>query len=149
MQQPVNLTFDLDQLARGWAKFADLHLAEYLREHQSAAATNALLKSIISRVASTGNTIDQVLTQFLQYGRFYDMGVGRGVPIGAAGTGAFSAARNANGSLKRYRRKAVKWFSRTYYREVQRFKELYVEHFNQDIPVKIADAMNANINLNV
>ena len=64
-----------------------------------------------------------------------------------ASSGQFSAARNSDGTLKAYRRRPEKWFSKTYYHEVQRVKELYVELFNNEIPVSISDALTAQITL--
>ncbi|MDB4922808.1 hypothetical protein, partial [Mucilaginibacter sp.] len=106
-----------------------------------------LWKSLQEHIVKNNGDAQKVIIQFLQCGRFVDMGVGRGVPIGAAGTSAFSAARNANGTLKHYARKPKPWFSRAYYRESQRFAELFAKEFNKQIPVQIIEAMNTNITL--
>jgi hypothetical protein len=143
----VQLNLDTDKLATEWAKYTVLHLQEYIEEHMSAAATRELMKSIRNELSRNGGNIDKVVLKFLQYGRFWDMGVGRGVPIGGAGSGAFSAARNDNGTLKKYRRKPVKWFSKTYYREVQSFKELYAKMFNKEIPIQISAALTVEVKL--
>jgi hypothetical protein len=145
----VNLETALqkDRMISDWAKYTVQRLQESIYDRESAAATRELMRSIKMELIKAGGDIERVILKFLQYGRFYDMGVGRGVPIGAAGSGAFSAARNNDGTLKQYRRKPVKWFSPVYYREVQKFNQLYVELFREGIPVQIAEALTQNVTL--
>lgn len=147
MADQANIQLNPDQMITQWAKYTVQRLQESIYERESSASTRALMRSIKTELVRAGGDIDKVITRFLQYGRFYDMGVGRGVPIGAAGSGAFSAARNGDGTLKQYHRKPVKWFSPVYFHEVQRFTELYTQLFKQQIPVQIAEAMTAQISL--
>lgn len=144
--KPVELNLDTDALVTEWAKYTVHHLYEALNNYDIS-ISGPLFRSIQNELTRNGGHIEKVLTKFFQYGRFLDMGVGRGVPIGAAGTSAFSAARNDNGSLKSYRRKAKKWFSKSYYADVQRFKELYIRTFNNQIPIQIGAALTAQVNL--
>ena len=79
----------------------------------------SLLKSFEFDVYSAaGGEVDKITHAFNYYGRFVDMGVGRGVKYGE------SAASN---------RKAKPWNSETYWRSVQvlteKMAELYGEEF--------------------
>ena len=77
---------------------------------EGAVDTFQLLKSI------KANTFTKALTvNFNEYGRFVDMGVGRGVAVGAAGTTNFKKYRREDGKLKYYGRTPRKWYSKTAY----------------------------------
>lgn len=52
---------------------------------------------------------------FTQHGRFVDMGVGRGVPLGRKGTNAFEKSRQSSGRLNKYNRLPKKFYSKTAY----------------------------------
>lgn len=144
---PVELKFDVRELAQKWSEFTVDKLHDALDKYNIGKLDGALWKSIQDQVVANGGDVEKVITRFLQYGRFVDMGVGRGVPIGGAGTKQFSNARNNDGTLKRYARKPRPWFSKTYYHETQRFAELYAQAFQKQIPLQISDALNANIKL--
>lgn len=145
--KPVTLKLNTAQFASMWAEVTIDRLHQALDKFNIGKLDGALWRSLQAEIVKSNGDVDRVITRFMQYGRFVDMGVGRGVSIGAAGTSAFAAARNANGTLKKYARKPKKWFSRTYYHEVQRFVELYSDEFSKQIPVQIAEALNAEIKL--
>lgn len=56
---------------------------------------------------------------FLMYGRFADMGVGRG----------FSKGNSGNVDYVRKRREPAEWFYRNWYREVKRLKEIMAKKY--------------------
>jgi len=130
-----------------WAEYTVSRLHEALDKFRRPVWTDRLYNSLNTELIKANGDVDAVILKFMQYGRFVDMGVGRGVPIGAAGSGIFSAARHENGQLKTYRRKPEKWFSKTYYAEVQKIKDLYVKAFGNEIPFAIKDALTAEITI--
>ncbi len=144
---PVELKINNEQLLSDWARYTVYKLYEALNGFMID-INGPLFRSIQTELVKSGGDVEAVLLKFLQYGRFVDMGVGRGVPIGSAGSGAFSAARNADGKLKAYRRKPKHWYSKTWYAEVQKLKDLFVKEFGKDIPVAIHDALTVDIQLN-
>lgn len=144
--KPIELTLNTDDLASDWAKYTVHHLYDALNEYDIN-ISGPLFRSIERELVRNGGHIERVLIKFFQYGRFLDIGVGRGVSIGAAGTSAFSAARNDNGSLKKYRRKPKKWFSKSYYADVQRFKEIFAKKFAADIPIQLSTALTARVDI--
>ena len=74
------------------------------------ADTFALIKSIKTTVS--GNALR---LNFNEYGRFVDMGVGKGVPLGSKGSDNFTKYRRVDGKLKFYGRKPRTWYSKTAY----------------------------------
>ena len=144
-----DLTAKMDAFWDEVAKYTAEHLQEALETYRGPKWTDTLMKSILTELVKSGGSVQQMLTRFRQYGRFVDMGVGRGVPIGAAGTGAFSAARTDDGKLKRYRRRKKPWYSKTYFHEVQKIKELYAREFGNTIPVAIQEELSATIAMTV
>jgi hypothetical protein len=145
----VTIQLNTQEFAEKWAPIMVDRLYQGLDKYNIGKLDGALWNSIKSQVLASNGDVDSIITKFLQYGRFVDMGVGRGVPIGAAGTAAFSAARNDNGSLRKYHRSRKPWYSKAYYSEVQRFTELYADMFNKQVPVQIQEALNATINISV
>lgn len=69
------------------------------------------LYNSFQRSVSDNNGIATIRISFLLYGKYVDMGVGRGVPQGAAGSKAFKASRNSRGQLNTYRRKPKRFYS--------------------------------------
>ncbi|MHB8209063.1 hypothetical protein [Mucilaginibacter sp.] len=147
LDTPADIQLSTEQFFTDWAAYTVQRLRGALDKYRRPTWTDSLYNSLVTEVSQSGGNVDAVILKFLQYGRFIDMGVGRGVPIGAAGSGQFSAARNAKGQLKSYRRKPEHWYSKTYFAEVQKVKELYQEAFSNSIPVQIKEALTAQINI--
>jgi hypothetical protein len=149
LNQPVNITLNTEQLARKWAEIDVDKLHNALDKYNIGKLDGPLWRSIQAAVVAANGDAEKVLTRFFQHGRFLDMGVGRGVPIGLAGNGAFSAGRNDDGTLRHNRRRKKPWYSKTYYADVQRFKELYLQIFNQQVPGQISEALAGNMSMSI
>lgn len=81
--------------------------------------------------ASDGN-VEKAQIMFAMYGRFVDMGVGRGMPIGSRqklGASIYERARNMKGQLHKYNRKPKKWYSRPMAGGVHSLREILAFHF--------------------
>lgn len=72
-----------------------------------------------------GNII--VKFQFRYYGKFVDMGVGRGTPLG--GVRENKTSRALQGKMLGNRRVPKKWYSKTLYAETATLKEILARNF--------------------
>lgn len=92
--------------------------------------TGELLNSLQTQVHFQSNgDIGKITHTYLHYGRFVDMGVGRGVPLSQAGPGSG--------------RKRRPWYNRPYYRSIkvltEKMAEIYGEEFQAIISEALAD----------
>lgn len=106
------------QLIEDWARYTAERLQKSLIK-KKVGGTGALSYSILYQLMSlAGGEIGSVKHEFNYYGKFVDMGVGRGQKIESVKT---------NGdiiSLMSQSRKPKKWFSKTYYAEVLELQDL-------------------------
>ena len=121
-----NTTFDL----HGWLNKTLDKFREALTIQQIGRHSSQLLNSIAGEVTRCG-TVEEVIIKFQQYGRFVDMGVGRGFQRGIRkqlGDQKYFKKRNASGQLHSVGRTPKPWFSKTKTREVARLRELLLAH---------------------
>jgi len=105
-----------------------------------------LSQSIVGEIIRNGQEAEQIIIKFAQYGRFVDMGVGRGMPIGSRkqlGEKQFSKKRNRGGQLHHYYRSPKPWFSKTKVREVARLRELLANHYAYKAMNEVESAFKA------
>lgn len=76
------------------------------------------LENTLLRAA--GNDVDKIEFSFKLYGVFVDMGTGREIPRGNMGDLGFTPIR-----------KRKEWYSKIFYREVMRLKEIMIEKFGE------------------
>lgn len=79
---------------------------------------------------SAGNSVEKVEFAFKLYGIFVDMGVGREISKGNGGDLGFTPVR-----------KRKEWYSRVFYREVMRLKEILAEKYGQEIAKQVVHSM--------
>lgn len=120
---------NMDQAVTAWANVTIARFKEALKKEGIEEYSRDLLESLMAEMSRTGGDIEQVIFKFKGYGRFVDMGVGRGVAVGSRGTEAFKKKRNADGKLKSYGRTKKPWYSKTKTREVAILRELLVKEF--------------------
>jgi hypothetical protein len=123
--QPKNI----EQVINGWAEIFVDRLHEGLDRYEIGKLDGDLWRSIAYQLVLAGGDIEEVIFKFLAYGRFVDMGVGRGIPVGARGSTEFEKARKENGQLKRYGRKAKPWYSKTKTREVAILRTILIQDY--------------------
>lgn len=73
--------------------------------------TGSLLASIDAQVVQATENSLFIRLNYKEYGKYVDMGVGRGVAIGTRGSNSFAQKRNSKGQLLSYKRKPRKWYS--------------------------------------
>jgi len=131
---------DINEAVKNWAEIAIDKFHEALDDFDIGKLDGNLWKSLAYELVQSGGDIERVLIKFRQYGRFVDMGVGRGVPIGARGTAAFAASRKENGQLKRYGRKPKHWYSTTKTREVGMLRYILIKEYGKKTLADIESA---------
>lgn len=123
-----NTAFDL----QSWLNKTLDKLREALKAQQVGRHSGHLLNSIAGELKRSSGTVEEVIIKFQQYGRFVDMGVGRGFQRGSRkqlGDQKFGKKRNAAGQLHSVGGRTPKpWFSKTKTREVARLRELLIDH---------------------
>lgn len=92
---------------------------------------NSLLATAIK---NSDGDLKVAIIRFNYYGRYVDMGVGKGVPIGGQKEKTdFLKYRNEKGQLHKYKRKPKKWYSRTLAGRVKTLSELLAEQFGIEV----------------
>jgi hypothetical protein len=76
-----------------------------------------LFNSFTQSVTATDSGIAMITFTYALYGQYVDMGVGRGVAVGARGSAAFSGYRNEKGQILRMKRRPKKWYSPVIFKE--------------------------------
>jgi hypothetical protein len=105
--------------------------------------TGTLLASFRKNVigAADGDQFRLRLSYAL-YGKFVDMGVGRGSGAGIRkGDDGYDRLRNSRGKLRRQARKARPWYSKEVYAQTKRLSELMLDLYGQVLIAKATDAL--------
>ena len=131
-----------------WGKFAARKLIKSLK-HQGIKDSGGLERSIQNQITKAGGDMTVAMFKFFRYGRFVDMGTGRGIAIGAEGTVAFAKYRYSSKDLahprgqlmKAVKRRPKPWYSRTMYREIK----ILSEKLLADMDHQVIDAIQARI----
>lgn len=133
------LSFD-DQVSL-WGKIASQRMIKALTQ-MGIRDSGGLQKSIEHQINKAGGDVTVAMFKFLQYGRFVDMGTGRGIARGAKGTTSFTMYRNDSGTLKAsVNRKPKPWYSRTMYREIKILSEKLLANMDE----KVMDTIQARL----
>lgn len=115
-------------LISGWL---NLFLDKLRREMRlkNVSATGALERSITGQMLQNGGNISEVLTKFAMYGRFVDMGVGKGVKAYERYTNSQNriGAERYGARVHHEPRRPKKWLNRRKMAEVYRLRELLAE----------------------
>jgi hypothetical protein len=92
--------------------------------------------------ASAGGDVQKIEFAFRFYGKFVDMGVGRGTKVGdqpmSYGMGRLS------GKFLGMKRTPKKWYSKTLYSETQRLVEILQEEYGHRGQIIISENINDN-----
>jgi len=118
----------LQQTVEAWA---DITLRQWTNKIIALKLTDtyALYDSLIHHINSSANgDVQRIEFAFNYYGKFLDMGVGRGQKIGEEGN-----------------RKPQKWFSATFFANTQKLKEIIGEKYAQDA-IKAITQINSDDN---
>jgi hypothetical protein len=110
------------QIADAWAKITVKVWKDKMAKLKIG-NSRALMDSFIHEVISSfGGDLMKIEFAFKYYGKFVDMGVGKGVKIGSVKESATS--RRLEGKMMGNRRRPKKWYSKTFSAEVMRLTEI-------------------------
>jgi len=96
----------------------------------------SFLKNVIG--AANGDVI-KIEFAFKYYGKFVDMGVGKGVKIGNVKENATS--RRLEGKMLGNRRKPKKWYSKTFHHEMMRLSEILKYEYGHLAALEIKEGL--------
>jgi len=93
-------------------------------------------------LASSGGDVQKIEFAFRYYGKFVDMGVGRGTKLGDQPMS--TGMRKLSGKFLGMKRVPKKWYSKTFYSETQRLVEILQEEYGHRGQIIISENINDN-----
>ncbi|MCA8830192.1 hypothetical protein [Hymenobacter pini] len=107
--------------------------------------TGELLDSIKGHlVAASDGDVQKLSIAYALYGKFADMGVGRGMGAGVRkSNSAYTRIRDEKGQLYRYSRKKRQWYSKEMGRQTFRLSTLLSEFYGDTMIALAQDAATA------
>lgn len=126
------------QIVADWLKYTIADLKKAMEKKRISDARNNLLESIQGNLVYANPTnISKIVLKFLKHGRFVDMGVGRGVPIGSQAKKhdfykkryTENTATTKREQLREYNRKPKKWYSTTMPGKEKDLTKLLLDNF--------------------
>ena len=115
------------EIAEAWAKITIIKWKRKLAINRIG-DSGTLLKSFKYNVlASAQGNVLKISLLFEYYGRFVDMGVGKGIKIGDVKESITS--RKISGKMLGNRRRPKKWYSKTFHAEVMKLSEIFAKEY--------------------
>jgi hypothetical protein len=102
--------------------------------------SQSLEDSLSREVFSSSGNISKVEFSFNYYGKFTDMGVGRGVSLGDVGS--LQSDRSLSGNETGNRRRPKKWHSKTFFTEVAKLKFILAENYAHAGTISIRESID-------
>ncbi len=128
------------EIAQAWAKITIIKWKKKLAINK-VGNSGALPKSFQYNVlASAQGNVLKITLLFEYYGRFVDMGVGKGVKIGDVKES--SASRKLSGKMLGNRRRPKKWYSKTFHAEVMKLSEIFAKEYGHRGVVAITENLS-------
>ena len=115
------------EIAEAWAKITIIRWKRKLAISKIGDSRNLLQSFKYNVLASANGDVLKISLLFEYYGRFVDMGVGKGVKIGDVKESATS--RRLSGKMLGNRRRPKKWYSKTLHAEVMKLSEIFAKEF--------------------
>jgi hypothetical protein len=125
------------QVADAWAKITVKVWREKIVKLRIIDRSQLWQSFIHNVVSQTGGDVTKIEFAFLYYGKFVDMGVGKGVKIGDVKESATS--RRLEGKMLGNRRKPKKWYSKTIAAEVKRLAEIMEYEYSHKAALTIVE----------
>lgn len=116
------MALDEKQIADAWAKITIKRWRKKIQGLQIGESGELAKSFLYDVVASAQGDLVKIDFAFKYYGKFVDMGVGRGTSIGGVKENATS--RKLEGRMLGNQRRPKKWYSKTFYAEVARLSEI-------------------------
>jgi len=132
------------EIARAWAQITIKRWRKKIdRMKIGQYSSGELFRSFQYNVlASSGGDVQKIEFAFRFYGKFVDMGVGRGTSLGDQPMSM--RMRKLSGKFLGMKRVPKKWYSKTFYSETQRLVEILQEEYGHRGQVIISENINDN-----
>lgn len=135
MLNPAQKTQEKAKLIQDWARYTAERLQRSIKK-RGIGHSGDLSYSILYRLSAIANgDISSAIHEFNYYGKFVDMGVGRGQKIENV---------KSNGDIIRMAgegRRPKKWFSKTYYAEVAELRNLLLIKYGETAAQNIKETI--------
>ncbi|MGB4776631.1 MAG: hypothetical protein WBP45_15745 [Daejeonella sp.] len=134
--------------------FLDIMIDRFRKsmDKQRIIGSDRLYNSFKKALFYTGGNMDKASVSFSKYGRMVDMGVGKGMPIGARrdlGDSVFLKKRERSGRLKSMARKPKLWYSRVKTSETMRLREILFKEYRIGLIHEVEKGLTDNIKINL
>jgi len=136
----TSMMLDEKQIADAWAKIT---IKKWQKKIQglNINETGELARSFLyDVVASAQGDVMKIDFAFKYYGKFVDMGVGKGVKIGQVKENQDS--RKLEGRMLGNRRRPKKWYSKTFAAEAMKLGEIMAKQFGRRSSIVISENIN-------
>ena len=106
--------------------------------------TGELLRSFQYHVISNaGGDTGKIVFTYMYYGRFVDMGVGRGMNAGVKrGGSSYDRYRNDLGQLHAYNRVAKPWYNKPFYHSFKVLSEKTAELYGEEFKIMMHETLS-------
>lgn len=129
------------ELATKWLDFTVSNFIDNVRRLRIQ-DTGALMASFRKQVVGSAEGQLQLRLSYALYGKFVDMGVGRGYGAGVRRSDdGYDRLRNGRGQLRRKKRKARKWYAKELAHQTKRLAELMSELHGTILIATVAEAL--------
>jgi hypothetical protein len=138
------------QTVEKWLEYTLDDLRENLRKLKIN-DTGHLLASVEGHlVAAAGGDVQRLTIAYAAYGKFVDMGVGRGMGAGVRKRDSdYARIRDERGQLHKFSRKPRPFASKVIGKQSFRLSVLLSDYFGETITANIQDALPAQITINL
>ncbi|MDO7849242.1 hypothetical protein Q5H92_22955 [Hymenobacter sp. M29] len=133
-----------------WLEFTLSNLRERLRTLK-AVDTGELLESVKGvLIGGAGDDVQRLTIAYAIYGKYVDMGVGRGMGAGVRKSNSdYARIRDERGQLYKHSRKERPWSSKELGRQSVRLGVLLSEYYGKTTIVNLTDALPASVEINL
>ena len=135
-----SLVMDEKQIADAWAKITIKRWQKKIQGLKIGESGELARSFLYDVVASAQGDVLKIDFAFRYYGKFVDMGVGKGVKIGQVKENQDS--RKLEGKMLGNRRRPKKWYSKTFAAEAMKLGEIMAKEFGRRGTVVISENIN-------
>jgi len=129
-----------EKLVREWARITVDRWQEKMRKLKIADSGRLMQSFMHTVIHNAEGDISKIDFAFEYYGKFVDMGVGKGVKI--EDVKELGMSRREDGRRTGNRRRPKKWFNKTFYAEMMKLKELTQDRLATSISTEIASSFS-------
>lgn len=133
-----------------WAIFAIKAFQDSLQK-KKIGISGQLFNSFKRELVANGGDVSAVLIKFALYGRFRDMGVGRGIKAyeRKSNKANLIGARQYGANVEYSRRQAKRWYPKVKVHETMRLQEILVRDLGVNIHQWISNEWQGNVKVNL